>query len=77
MQRDYSKHNALKILYQKKYELDKQWDFKYPRLKNDLEAYVNVLAQIIEEAFETGQINKIKGHEMRYRKRDEKDDDEG
>jgi hypothetical protein len=44
--------------------------------KLDLQAYMNVLLQAINEAFDTAKISRIKGHELKVRedKEDESND---
>ena len=74
IKRDHSAKNALKILYQKKYELDKDNEFKVPRLKVDIEAYLHRLLDAVEGAFETGSVVKYSGHELRWITKEEIND---
>jgi hypothetical protein len=71
-------YNAIKTLYDKIYNLDRQWEFKHPSTmkKLDLQAYMNVLLQAINEAIDTAKISRIKGHELKVRedKEDESND---
>jgi len=75
---DHSNKNALRQLYQRKYELDKDFSFKVPRLKTDLHAYLHRLLNAVEEAFTTSNdVVKYKGHELRFiQDRYNKDEDD-
>ena len=78
--KDYSAKNAIKNLYLKKYGLDKQFEFRLPRLKLDMEAYLNILLKIVGEAFDEGAVVKYKGHELKWPSRNdnkEETDDKG
>jgi len=66
MRKNHSSKNAMRMLYQKKYELDKDFDFRVPRLKPDLHAYLHRLLNAVEEAFVTANVTKIKGHELKF-----------
>jgi len=66
IKKDHSAKNAMKHLYMRKYNLDKNWDFKVPRLKTDIEAYLHLLLDSIEEAFEIGKVVKYSGHELKW-----------
>ena len=77
IKKNHSHKNAIKQLYQKKYELDKDFKFKVPRLKTDLHAYLHRLLNAVEEAFETSRVVKYKGHELRFiQDRYNKDEDD-
>ncbi len=56
-------HTALKNLYDGLYKLDKRYEFRWPRLKEDLEAYMNALLVLVNKAIEESSINKIVGHD--------------
>lgn len=56
-------HNAIKYLYQSKYDLDKQFNFTWPRRKDDLEAYMNILINVVEKTVDIAEHPRIKGHE--------------
>lgn len=58
----YKDYNAIKEFYRKKYELDKHWGFRWPRLKNDVEAYLNYLLQITDELVDNSSVPRVKGH---------------
>lgn len=78
VKRDHSAKNAIKNLYLKKYELDKRNSFKVPRLKTDIEAYLHLLLNALEDAFDEGKVVKYKGHDLRwptYKDKDEEIDD--
>ena len=66
IRKDHSGKKAMKHLYMRKYNLDKNWDFKVPRLKVDIEAYLHILLDSIEEAFEIGNVVKYSGHELNW-----------
>jgi hypothetical protein len=74
IKRDHSAKNAIKNLYLKKYSLDKQFQFKIPRLKLDMEAYLNILLRIVDEAFDEGVVVKYKGHELKWPSRNDKEE---
>jgi len=57
------KHNAIKYMYERKYELDKQFEFTWPKRKDDFEAYLNILLNVLDEAFNIAEQPRIKGHE--------------
>jgi len=76
IRKDHSAKNAIRHLYQKKYELDKNWEFKVPRLKTDIEAYLHILLDSVEEAFEIGKIVKYKGHTLRWLSQTKEDDND-
>lgn len=59
----FKERNAIYTLYSEKYELDKQFSFRWPRLKDDLEAYLNAILVSVDNAFNEAQVPKIKGHE--------------
>jgi len=66
IRKDHSAKNAIKQLYQKKYELDKRYDFRIPKLKTDIEAYLHILLDSVDDAFEIGKIVKYTGHELKW-----------
>lgn len=72
MNPNYKEKNAIKNLYDGIYELDKSFNFKYPKLKPDLEKYLKEVNRLLVEAFDTAQINRIKGHELKVQ--DDKND---
>lgn len=74
IRKDYSAKNAIKNLYLKKYALDKDFEFRIPRLKVDMEAYLNRLLQAVEEAFEEGNVVKYSGHELKWPTRNDKEE---
>jgi hypothetical protein len=74
LRKDHSAKNAIKNLYLKKYALDKQFEFRIPRLKLDIEAYLNVLLRIMDEAFDEGAVVKYKGHELKWPTRSDKEE---
>ena len=74
IRKDYSAKNAIKNLYLKKYALDKDFEFRIPRLKLDLEAYLNRLLRAVDEAFEEGNVVKYSGHELKWPTRNDKED---
>ena len=67
--------NAMRTLYLSKYALDKTYEFKIPRLKVDQEAYLHRLLDMLDEAFETGNVVKYEGHVMRWPSKNDKEDD--
>ena len=67
------KHNAIKYMYERKYELDKQFEFTWPKRKDDFEAYLNILLNVLDEAFNIAEQPRIKGHDgLVYRPEDKK-----
>ena len=66
VKKDHSAKNAMKALYLKKYEIDKDFAFKVPRLKVDIEAYLHRILGSVEEAFEMAKVVKYKGHELKW-----------
>ena len=73
--KDHSAKNAIKNLYKKKYEIDKQNSFRIPKLKTDIEAYLHLLIDAVDAAFEEGNVVKYKGHELKWYARYDKDED--
>ncbi|MBC8554981.1 MAG: hypothetical protein H8D23_35660 [Candidatus Brocadiales bacterium] len=73
IRKDHSAKNAIKNLYLKKYALDKDNEFRIPRLKLDLEAYINRLLRAIDEAFDEGNVVKYTGHEVKWPTRTDKE----
>ena len=69
-------YNAVKVMYSKTYELDKEFNFRIPQTKKDLQVYVNKLRAILEEAFDTAQVNKMVGHEIKDAKNDNNNETE-
>jgi len=55
-------HAAIQELYKKLYNLDKQFDFRWPRLKDDLEAYLNILLVIVNDALKKANVKRVVGH---------------
>jgi hypothetical protein len=74
IKKDYSAKNAIKNLYLRKYQIDKQNSFKVPRLKIDIEAYLHLLLDAVENAFEEGNVIKYSGHELKWPSRTDKED---
>lgn len=74
IRKDYSAKNAIKNLYLKKYALDKDFEFRIPRLKVDMEAYLHRLLQAVDEAFEEGKVVKYSGHEIKWPTRNDKEE---
>lgn len=76
IRKDHSAKNAVKILYSKKYELDKDFEFRVPKLKTDIEAYLHRLLDAVEEAFTEAKVVKYSGHELRWitKEKEETDD---
>ena len=74
IKKDYSAKNAIKNLYLRKYQIDKQNSFKVPRLKTDIEAYLHLLLDAVEGAFEEGNVIKYSGHELKWPSRNDKDE---
>ena len=74
IRKDHSAKNAIKNLYLKKYHLDKQNAFKVPRLKTDIEAYLHLLLDAVDNAFEEANVVKYSGHELKWPSRTEKDE---
>lgn len=62
MTKSKQEHNAIRFLYEKKYELDKQFGFRWPRLKEDIEAYANILMNTVEQAVDMANHPRIIGH---------------
>jgi len=75
IKQDHSPKNAMKILYTKKYQLDKDFGFRVPKLKVDLEAYLHRLLDSVEEAFETANIVKYSGHTLKWGNVEKETDD--
>lgn len=71
-----SAYNAVKIMYNKTYELDKEFNFRIPQTKKELQVYVNKLRAILEEAFDTAQVNKMAGHEIKEATEEKKNNHE-
>jgi len=63
MNKSKKEHNAIKYLYQRKYDLDKQFSFTWPKKKEDFEAYLNIILHVLDEAFTIADHPRIKGHE--------------
>ncbi|MCF8012496.1 MAG: hypothetical protein K9L56_14585 [Clostridiales bacterium] len=63
-------------MYNEKYELDKRFSFRWPRLKKDLEAYLNQLLQIVDRSIETSEYPRVKGHVGLVYKSDKVEDEE-
>ena len=74
IRKDYTAKNALKNLYQRKYAIDKQNSFKISKLKTDVEAYLHLLLDALEEAFDEGNIVRYSGHELKWQRRNEKEE---
>lgn len=66
IRKDHSTKNAVKNMYYKKYQLDKDFGFKVPRLKTDLEAYLHRLLNAVEEALDEAKVTKYKGHQLTW-----------
>jgi len=62
MSKSKKEHNAIKFLYEKKYEVDKQFRFTWPILKTDVEAYANILMNTIDKAVDIAEHPRIEGH---------------
>ena len=75
VKRDHAAKNAVTTLYLKKYALDKTYAFKIPRLKVDLEAYLNRLLAVLDEAFEIGNVVKYSGHIMKWPSKNDKEEE--
>ena len=73
---DHSAKNAMRALYLKKYELDRRHDFRLPRLKVDVDAYLNILLQAVDAAFDEANVVKFKGHTLSHRGKAEAEKDE-
>jgi hypothetical protein len=76
IRKDHSAKNAIKQLYQKKYELDKRHDFRVPKLKTDIEAYLHLLLDSVDEAFDTANVVRYKGHELKWASQIKEDDND-
>lgn len=74
IKKDHSAKNAIKNLYLRKYAIDKQNSFRVPRLKVDLEAYLHLLLDALEVAFEEGNVIKYSGHELKWPSRNDKEE---
>jgi len=72
--KDHSAKNAIKNLYKRKYQIDKQNSFRIPKLKTDIEAYLHLLIDAVEAAFKEGNVVKYKGHELKWYTRTDKED---
>lgn len=68
------RYNAVKYLYREIYELDKDFNFKFPTKKTDLSPYALRMRNIIEMALDIGGVSRVIGHELEDFKRE---DDEG
>lgn len=66
----YKEKNAIKHLYNGIYELDKSFDFKYPRLKPDMEKYLSEVMNLLDESFNIAGVNKVIGHEIKSKSED-------
>jgi len=62
MSKSKKEHNAIKFLYEKKYEVDKQFGFTWPILKTDVEAYANILMNTIDKTVDMAEHPRIEGH---------------
>lgn len=60
-------HNAVKMLRNEVYKLDKEYGFKMPQRKQELQAYTNQLRSLFEEAIHIAQVNKVIGHEFDFK----------
>ena len=72
--KDHSAKNAIKNLYKRKYEIDKQNSFRIPKLKTDIEAYLHLLLDAVNAAFDEGNVVKYKGHELKWYVRQDKEE---
>lgn len=70
MNRNYKHNNAIKHLYNELYELDKSYDFTYPRLKPDFEDYLGKLRKIVDDSLDIAEVKRITGH--KFKKEDTK-----
>ena len=57
-------HKAMRILYSKIYDLDKEFSFRLPQKKADMQKYTTKMRNIVEEALDIADISKIVGHEF-------------
>jgi hypothetical protein len=74
IKKDHSSKNAIKNLYSGKYLLDKDFEFRIPKLKTDVEAYLHRLLNLVEAAFDEGNVVKYKGHELTWASRTNKEE---
>ena len=75
LKKDHAAKNAIRTLYLSKYALDKTYEFKIPRLKVDQEAYLHRLLDMLDEAFETGNVVKYKGHVLKWFSKNDKEEE--
>ena len=75
LNKDNAAKNAIRTLYLKKYALDKLYEFRIPRLKLDLEAYLHRILDMIDAAFETGNVTKYSGHNMKWPSKNDKEEE--
>ena len=71
---DHSAKNAIRTLYLSKYMLDKTYEFKIPRLKVDLEAYLHRVLDLLDTAFEIGNVVKYSGHVLKWPSKNDKEE---
>jgi S-adenosylmethionine/arginine decarboxylase-like enzyme len=62
-----AEHNAIKYLNQHVYALDKEFGFKMPQRKQELQAYTNRLRSLFEDAIHIAGVNKVIGHEFDFK----------
>jgi len=74
--REKAEHNAIKYLVREIYQLDKDFDFKFPQYAKNLQPYAMRMRGLVENTLDIAGAPKIIGHELKYPDDKKKKDNE-